>query len=493
MKTKDKFVQKVIESIEEYQMIKEGETVLVGVSGGADSVCLLAVLKHYQRYCSFSLKAIHVEHGLRGTESIEDASFVEKLCRKWQIPCEVVPVDVKKQAKKAGQTLEEAARKLRYDVFASQCQTLGADKIAVAHNQNDQAETVLLNLTRGSGLRGLGGMLPTRVMKEETWKKELFIIRPLLFVSRKEIEHWMQEQGYEYRTDRTNLETDYTRNKLRLEILPKLEQEINRETVRHMAEAAMHLQKAEAFLLQLAEEKQQQCVSFEPKGRAVIQLPLFLQEERLIQEYILRLSIDQLLLGRGLKDYSAFHIEELLRLAQMDCGKRMDFPGGMQAVRQKTELLLIEKTAAIEEAVLGEEHQKNGTVEEKERNLSQNGHHCFKGSRFQVEYLENLENMQTFPEKKYTKWLACDTILEDVCLRTRKTGDYLIINQAGGRKKLKDYMIDLKIPREERDQILLVAQGAHILWIVGYRISEAAKVTAQTKKILKIQMIEEEL
>lgn len=489
MKTADKFVQKVIETIGYYRMIEAGDQVIVGVSGGADSVCLLTVLKRYQECCPFSLAALHVEHGLRGEESLEDAAFVEELCKEWQIPCDVVYVDVKTQAKKAGQTLEEAARKLRYDAFTCYGQTLGADKIAVAHNQNDQAETVLLNLTRGSGLRGLGGMQPVRTMEMETGRKDISIIRPLLFVTRKEIEQWMQDQGYAYRTDRTNLETDYTRNKLRLEVLPKLEQEINRETVRHMAEAAVHLQKAEAFLRKAAVEKQQQCVSWEREGQAVIDLPLFLQEDRLMQEYILRLSIEQLLRGRGLKDYSAFHIEELMRLAQMDCGKRMDFPGGMQGVRQKQKLVLDRREKILEE------NTPDGKRKEEEEclMLSQSGKYCFRGSKFQVNYLDNTENMQIFPEKKYTKWLAYDTITGDVCLRTRKTGDYLIVNQTGGRKKIKDYMIDLKIPREERDQILLVAQGSHILWAVGYRISEGAKVTAKTKKLLKIQMTEEEL
>lgn len=496
MNTKDKFTQKVMETIEKYHMISAGEQVIAGVSGGADSVCLLAVLKIYREQCPFQLTVVHVEHGLRGRESLEDAAFVERLCKQWELPCEICHVDVKSQACQTGQTMEEAARELRYGVFKQYCKKIQAEKIVVAHNQNDQAETVLLNLTRGSGLRGLGGILPVRRMEDT--EMEYQIVRPLLFVSRKEIENWLESQELTYRTDRTNLETEYTRNKLRIEILPKLEQEINREAVKHMADAAAHLQKAEAYLQRIAEEKFSRCVDLSEK-EAVIKLPLFLKEDSLMQEYMLRLSIEKVLRGRGLRDYSGFHIEEMRRLARMDCGKRMDFPGGLQGMRRKDELWLYLRQAGSGGKIenFSREAGKNEALEEalgeEKRYILDAGTYHFAGCRFQVEYLELEGNMQTFPEKKYTKWLAYDTIKHDVCLRTRKTGDYLIVNQAGGRKKLKDYMIDQKIPREERDRILLVADGSHVLWVVGWRISEAAKVTAQSKKIMKIQMMEEEV
>lgn len=468
MKRTDDFVQKVTETIEKYQMILQGDHVITGVSGGADSLCLLAVLRAYRRQCPFQITVIHVEHGLRGQASLEDAAFVEQLCAGWEIPCMVRQVNIRQEAAGTGETLEEAGRRLRYAIFEECRRELGGTRIAVAHNQNDQAETVLLNLARGSGVRGLGGILPVRGR----------IIRPLLFVSRKEIEGWIEEQGLSYRTDETNLEMEYTRNKIRLEILPKLEQEINKGTVKHMAAAAVHLQKAESYLQRQAEKRYAVCVE-QAEGAAVIRLSPFLAEEELLQEYILRLTVEKLLKGRGLKDYSEKHFEAMKKLAEMPCGRQMDFPGGIRGIRKRDELCL---TAAVKK-----------TGQKEIQRLTRSGIYEITGRRFQVEFLEKPENMLCFPEKKYTKWLAYDTIKHDVCLRTRRTGDYLIINQAGGKKKLKDYMIDQKIPREERDHILLLAEGSHILWVVGWRISEAAKVTDQKNNIIKIQMMEDEV
>lgn len=453
-------------------MILPGERVIAGVSGGADSVCLLAVLREYRARCAFELTVVHVEHGIRGEDSLADAAFVERLCREWQVPCFVEHVDVPGRVRLSGESWEEAARELRYEVFEEYCGRLGARRIAVAHNQNDQAETVLLNLVRGSGLKGMGGMLPAREK----------IIRPLLSVSRREIEEWLEQKGISYCTDQTNLETDYTRNKLRLEILPLLEQELNREAVKHIAGTALHLQKAEAYLQRQAEAVYKRCVQFEgmEENELTISLEAFLEAEELMQEYVLRMSIQRLLQERGLKDFTAFHIAELKRLAGMPCGKQMDFPGGLRAFRRRQELVLRSSGERAE-------------VEKCSAALSESGIYCLMGHTFSVEYMEKPENMKSFPEKKYTKWLAYDTIKHNVCLRTRQTGDYLIVNREGGRKKLKDYLIDQKVPREERDRLLLVAEGSHILWVVGGRISEAAKVTEDKKKLLKIQMMEDEV
>ena len=477
MAVRDGVYRKVVQAITEYKMIAPGERVIVGVSGGADSVCLLDVLRSYQQELPFSIMVVHVEHGIRGQESLEDARFVEQLCESWKIPCQVERVDVTALAKEEGLSVEEAGRKARYGIFQRWCAEWNADKIAVAHNQNDQAETVLLNLSRGSGLRGMGGIYPVRDN----------IIRPLLFLSRAEIEDRIRKRNLSYRTDGTNLKTDYTRNKLRLQILPELEQGINREAGKHIAEAALRVQKVENYLLRQAGELQESCVSI-ADGRIEIFLPKFNAAEEVLQEYVLRRCIRELMRQQGLKDYTAGHIEDLKRLALMPCGKRMDLPG-IEAVRQR-EVMLLEKISGTEGNTRTLRMEK---IETDICALPDDGDYEYHGARFHVEYLRKTENIKGFPEKKFTKWLAYDTISKDVCLRTRKTGDYLIVNREGGKKKLKDYLIDRKIPREVRDSILLVAQGSHILRVVGEGISEAAKVTETTGNLLKIQMMEEKV
>ena len=473
---RDGIYRKAVRTITEYEMIARGERVIVGVSGGADSICLLDMLREYRLEYPFSIIVVHVEHGIRGSESLEDARFVEQLCENWQIPCRVERVDVNALAKQEGLSLEEAGRKTRYEIFERYRAEYNADKIAVAHNQNDQAETVLLNLTRGTGLRGMGGILPMRDK----------IIRPLLFLSRAEIENWLTQRKLLYRIDHTNLKTDYTRNRLRLQVLPELERGVNSEAVKHIAEAAAHLQKAEKYLSDQAQQLHKHCAKTTNWG-IEISLPEFCAGEDVLQEYVMRQCIRELFPDVGLKDYTTGHIEKLKQLAKMPCGKRINLPG-IEAVRQREQLLL-KKTFP------GKEISRQPHIEKDDPKicpLPGDGEYKLHGGCFHVEYLERPGNMQSFPEKKYTKWLAYDTMKNDVCLRTRKTGDYLIINTSGGRKKLNDYLIDRKIPRDERDSVFLVAQGSHVLWVVGERISEAAKVTEKTERLLKIQMMEDE-
>ena len=243
-----KELEKIFQTIEHHRMILPGMRILAGVSGGADSVCLLYALKEYRRRVPFSLKAVHVEHGIRGEESLEDARWVEALCREWEIPCRVVRRSVEQLAKEEKLSLEEAGRKARYDAFEEERLAWQADRTAVAHNRNDQAETVLFRLARGSGLTGLCGIRPVQGK----------IIRPLLFLSREEIEGILTERKIGWRTDRTNQETAYTRNRIRLEILPALEEQVNERACEHIASAASRFQEVWEYLqvqTDLAEEK----------------------------------------------------------------------------------------------------------------------------------------------------------------------------------------------------------------------------------------------
>ena len=220
-------MEKALEWLERYHMIREGETVIVGVSGGADSVCLLFVLKKYQELHPFTMEVVHVEHGIRGQESLEDAGFVKELCDRLKVPFHLEQKDVKALAAQEGLSVEEAGRMARYAAFEEWRQKTGGCAIAVAHHANDQAETILWNLIRGSGVRGMSGIQPVNG----------YVIRPLLGCTREEIEAWLREQQICYRTDRTNLEDTYTRNKLRLKVLHYLEQECNPRACAHIAMA----------------------------------------------------------------------------------------------------------------------------------------------------------------------------------------------------------------------------------------------------------------
>ena len=374
-------------------------------------------------------------------------------------------------------TVEEAGRSVRYDCFEKLRKELGAEKIAVAHNQNDQAETVLWNLVRGSGLKGLGGIRPVRDR----------IIRPLLFLGRPEIETILKDLGQPWRTDRTNLENDYTRNRLRREILPQLEKNLNHQALQHIAQAAIRLQEAQQYIEKQAEKSARGSIEIRKDGSVRLLLDAYECQEELLQKELLKRALEEVSGGNGRKDIGSVHLQQLAELAEKDCGRETQLPGGIRAVREKG-CIHFWKCAAPRQK--GKEKNAGDEICSVEPGMDA----VLEGRRIKTAVLENsprfLSEIQQ--ENKCTKWISYDTIYSNVCLRTRRSGDYLIVNAQGGRKKLKDYLIDQKIPKEEREKLWLLADGSHILWVVGWRISEAAKVKQDTRKVLKIQIEEED-
>ncbi|MDD6324761.1 MAG: tRNA lysidine(34) synthetase TilS [Lachnospiraceae bacterium] len=478
-------MQRIIDTIEKYHMIQPGMRVLAAVSGGADSVCLLMALIRYRSQMEFSLSVVHVEHGLRGEESLADAQYVKELCEALAVPFYLESVDAKRAAKERHLGVEEAARSLRYEAFYKVARQIQADRIAVAHNENDQAETVLWNLTRGSGLQGLGGIRPVREK----------IIRPLLFLGRQEIEEILRKEGMAWRTDRTNLSCDYTRNRIRLQILPMLAQELNDQAVSHIAQAAERLQEVQDYLIDQCQAAEEACVR---QMGAVVYLELagYGKQHPLLQKEILKHCLDLLRDGMGRKDVGSVHLDALEKLCTQPCGKRCVLPGGMRA--ERVDRMELPDGEAGEKRPLVRFWQE--TSEEQQYDRKPEEILLFPGREQQVgmfqvksELLDPslVPSAEILQEKKYTKWLSYDTINCNACFRRRRAGDYLVINDRGGRKKLKDYLIDEKIPQKQRDQLWLLADGSHILWIIGWRISEAVKINGNTGKILKIHVEEE--
>ena len=303
-------MKEVQEFIRKQNMIQEGDCVLAGVSGGADSMCLLLELLEFQKTCPFTLKVIHIEHGIRGEASLADARFVQNFCKKYQVPFQLYCFDVKKIAVERKQTVEEAGRRIRYETFESAAQKEANGKIAVAHNLDDQAETILMNLARGSGLRGLGGIRPVRGR----------VIRPLLNTTRKQIEAFLNSRGIGWRTDATNLEMEYTRNRIRLEILPLLTRYVNEQTVNHIAEAGIRLQRAEDYLQKQTEKLSETCVKA-AEGKIYLRRDDLKDQERLMQEYLIRSCLGKLVAGQ--KDIGGVHMEALLKLVDSSGGDQM--------------------------------------------------------------------------------------------------------------------------------------------------------------------------
>lgn len=444
--------QKVLEYMKKYHMIERGDRVLIGLSGGADSAALFHILRQYRQTLGFELLAVHVNHGLRGEEARRDQEFVEDLCRSYQITCRAVEVSVRQAAEEKGIGLEEAGREVRRDVFRRQAGQWNCTKLALAHHKNDQAETMLHHLARGTGLAGLAGLLPT----------DGFRIRPLLCSEREEIDHYLQEKGYPHVEDSSNQDEGYTRNRIRNELLPGMKARVNERAVEHMAKTAEILGQAEIYL--------------ESQGRKLLeryQRQAFLEEAFFYEDGVPVYYGLRTLLGEcfSVRDIGTGHYEALMGWAGKPVGKVLQLPRGIRARREYGGVSFYREKE--------KEHQEDFSME-----LNIPGETKGSGLRMECRIFE--KDFQQIPQKTYTKWLNYDKIKGTVEVRTRKPGDYLVINSSGGRKKLKEYFIERKVPRERRDQIMLVAQGQEILWAVGLRLNEAYKVLPDTRQILEI-------
>lgn len=474
----DTMITKVRKYMEKYHMTDSGDEVIVGLSGGADSVCLLFLLKQLSPLMEFSLTALHVNHQLRKEADGEEA-FVQELCRRWDIPCRTVSVDVKTYAAKRRLGTEEAARSLRYRAFEETVRDNGGKrtKIALAHHQNDQAETVLFHLFRGSGIKGLTGMRPVRDC----------YIRPLLCTSREEIEACLTEHQIDYVTDASNFDTEYARNKIRHDLLPMAEAEICRGSVAHIAQSAEITADAVDFLEQITEQTYGTLVRKTPDGcriekEALLKLHPYLRSA-VVYEMLWRTC------GRK-RDISRAHVDSVLGLLKGQSGRRAELIYGIHAVLEQKDLAVIRTfDETLKKGTRKEETLKEETLKEETRlNLSGEIRVCSEPGAEPLAVtcrIFSYEKAQTIPCKMYTKWFDYDKINNCPVLRTRRAGDYFYCSGTA-RKKLKDYFIDEKIPLLERNRLLLIADGEHVIWVPGYRISSFYKVTEETKKVLEI-------
>lgn len=469
-------ITKVYDYVQKYHMIQEGDTIVAGVSGGADSVCLLFMLIEIRKKINFNLSVVHVNHGIR-EEAVQDEEYVRKLCEEHNIPFYLTCADVKAYAKEQGLSEEEAGRKIRYLAFEEALQKENClnhnGKIAVAHNSNDCAETILFHLIRGAGLRGLGGIRPVNGK----------IIRPILCLERAEIENYLSSQKILYCHDCTNEQDVYTRNRIRHHILPYAEQEICKGAVGHISRAGEHLQQAEEFIRRQTREAKLRCCPKMSDKEVVIDIMSLKQEDDYLQSQILLSALWQISPGR--KDITFVHIDSIKELLDKDGCKEIHLPYGIIVCKEYDRVTLKknvpendagaienDEVPVLEESLTGESGE-----------ISVPGLGTVKFSVFSFDKTENI------PQKKYTKWFDYDKIIGCLTLRNRKSGDYLTLRsgEALQHKKVKDYMIAEKIPKIQRNRIPLLAEGEHVLWLVGYRISEYYKVDANTKRILQVR------
>lgn len=458
--------RKVFGAMEKFNMCPFGYNIVVGVSGGADSVSLLHYLYSNANSNNWTLHAVHVNHNLRGEDSVDDMNFVKNICEKWHVQCTVLEVDLEAESKKRKLGTEETGRLIRYECFRNVAKDMGENTvIAVAHNEDDQAETVLMRLCRGASLNGLGGIRPINGD----------IVRPLIFVSRAEIESYCTQNNLNFATDKTNFQTIYTRNKMRLDVLPKL-QEIYPKSKKHIAKAGFYMAEENQFIDELMLDCFDDALVEKSNSKIVFDLNKLKNIHTVIKRRIFINTFN--LLGLS-KDFSTVHIESIIDLINDTKMKEISLPNDT-FVKTSYHTLIFTK----------------GKVISKDFNYVLNSN--------EIIYIEEcgicieifIENGYNKLKNNCTKRFDCDKIKEDfsldifdlneLCCRNRKIGDKFIFNN--NSKLLKKYFIDEKIPKESRDFVPLVALGNIVLWAVGFEISKKYLADENTKHCLIVEV-----
>lgn len=432
-------IHKVAKFIEQKQLLNPQDKVLVALSGGADSVALLIVLEKLGYRC----EALHCNFHLRGEESMRDEKFVRELCERRNFSLKVVNFDTTAYSKEKKISIEMAARELRYKAFEQERQKSGASAIAVAHHRDDSAETVLLNLLRGTGIKGLHGIQP----------KNGHIVRPLLCVQRKEILQYLQWRGESFVTDSSNLETDYTRNKIRLNILPMMS-EINPSVIESIAQTAERIAESEKIYAAAIEQ-----------GIARVKEGNTIYTERLMNEPSPSALLHEILQPIG---FNSTQINDICDSISRE-GCRIFESKDFRVIKERKTLVIAplqrEKTEALTLPLTGETLTPQGKLICTQRE--------FCGS------VERDRNIATLDLAKITPPLT---------LRPWQKGDRFTPFGMRGSKLISDYATDRKMSKLEKEQLLVVTDATErIIWLVGERPSAHCAVKESTKNILRIE------
>ncbi|MBQ7466598.1 MAG: tRNA lysidine(34) synthetase TilS [Clostridia bacterium] len=429
-------------------LITKTDKVLVGVSGGTDSMCLLSMLLKAKSQMGFQLLAVHINHNLRGQESERDENFVKKYCEKNDIKFICESVDVLKHAKKYGKTTEQAARELRYLAFEKIMQKEKATVLAVAHHKDDQAETVLMHIARGSSLKGATGMQI----------KSGNIIRPLLNFTRKDIEEYNKANKIPSIKDSSNDDVNYNRNYVRHKVIPVVEKAYP-DVVNSLCKFASKCAVDEDFI------------------QSQIPYKLIVSSEKtvkLLNEVdSLHLAIKTRLVKRAFEQLGAFfdieekHIFEVLNLFKMKNSSKISLPFKITAFKEYDGVVLTQNKPDLK-----------------------NGYYEFKTGKTNIENFGAIEikllsddEMPVFGDGNH--YVDFESIPATAVWRTRQDGD-MFSKIGSGSKKLNDYFTDKKIPLRLRDEIMVLASGNKVLVVAGYDISDSVKITSGTDKIAKI-------
>lgn len=455
----------MLSTITEHSLIEERDNILIGLSGGPDSMALLYALLEIKEKIPFLIYIAHVNHGVRGKDADEDEKFVEELSKDLNIPYYSTKIDMEGYAKLHKMSSEDAGRKLRYGFFREVLSKIGGGKIAVAHNKNDQAETLIMRFLRGTGIDGLGGME----------YKSGNIIRPLLDISRDEIENYIEKNRIKTRLDKTNLIPIYNRNKIRLEAIPYIEKNFNPNIIDTLWRTSNIMSEDSNFLNKYSLNKYKEYMKIKKKDSIILDRNEFIKEDDAIKKRIIRHSINDL--TGSLKGITSKHILDIVELFDKgETGKSINLINNIVAETSYDDIVI-----------------RLGNSEDRisyNYNISLGKPIYIEETNFFIEakILPRSEAEINFKDR-FIKYFDYDKIEGGLCVRNRLRGDKFIPLGMNGMKKVKDLFIDEKVPLNKRETIPIVTDDKNIIWVVGFRISEKHKITSSTKNVLIIKYV----
>ena len=455
-------IEKVKNTILNHNMLEAGDKVVVAVSGGPDSVCLLDVLFALKDELQISLVVAHFEHGLRPGEDEQETEFVRHLAHSYGL--EFYTAKASAGLRHGRGSLEERARQERYGFLTEVKNKIRAQKIALGHQLDDQAETVLMRLLRGSGTHGLGAIPPVR---------DTVIIRPLINISRGEVQDYLRQKGISWMQDSSNLEPVHLRNKIRLELLPLL-RNYQPRILEVLARTAEIIREDENLLVQQAQEWLDQNALKSKQGQISIAIDKLSQLPKALQRRVLRCAIGHV--GQGLRRISLKHLELTLELCFAKAPQgQIHLPGNLLAKKRYNKIIIAPETR---------DHSKS---------------YCYKVQGPGVYKLEAIESsieitdldslhMDAIEPSPWKAFLDASKIQFPLTIRPFQRGDRFVPLGMSGTKKLQDLFVDMKIPIELRKQLPIVCSGNSIVWVTGLRIDERFKVSRQGAKVLKLEV-----
>lgn len=447
--------QKVIRFIQSQSLIKNGDKILVALSGGPDSVFLLYFLKKFTKKFGIELAAFHLNHSLRKSAD-KDQKFCEKLCNELSVDFYTSTIDVRAFAKQNKISIEESGRNVRYNLLTDCAAKNNFNKIATAHNADDNAETVLMNISKGTGVKGVAGIPVIRTN----------IIRPILCLRKSEIISYLNEKKIKYVIDESNLTDEFERNFIRLKIIPQIEKRLNPNFVKSVLSTSINLQSFNKYVeknIEKIQKKYSKIINDELR----ISLFLFHKEDEFIQtEFIRKVLSEKFNLQPEQKD-----VEKIISLNQKQVGTSETLKKKIKAIRERTYISLFVAKSRSENFIkikVGERKKINSQV-------------------ISISKVDSSDVKLTFD--KNIEYVDADLTGENFIIRKWKAGEKFYPIGMKGTKKISDYLNDIKTEAKEKKNQYVLTSKNRIVWVIGKRLDERFKITSETKNFYKLELI----